>query len=358
MIKALTRLAQGDRRALGLLVNLLLGGLMGGVALASIATGPVNIPVGQIISVLSNGWWLPADGSQQSVEQILVYSVRIPRTLAGLLVGSALAVAGAMMQSLFRNPLADPGLVGVSSGAALGAVLAIVLGSSIPLIAWLGIAMVPAMAFIGGLISTLLLYKAATRQGLTSTATMLLAGLGIGALTSAITAFIVYLSDDAQLRDLTYWFMGGLGGATWKQLLVSAPLILALIFGAPLLARGLDALVLGEATARHLGIEVQWLKRTAIIMVALAVGAAVSLAGIVGFVGIIVPHLLRMLIGPEHHTLLPATALLGGTLTIAADMLCRTIVAPAELPLGILTAAIGAPVFLYILLRGRGLIEL
>lgn len=357
MIQALARYKHGDRRSLGWFVIGLLAVCLCVVALSSIATGPIRIPLTRILDVLGEGWFSQPSPDRE-MDRIVLYSVRIPRTLSGILVGAALAVTGAMMQSLFRNPLADPGLVGVSSGAALGAVVAIVLGASIPLLAPLGIAMVPAVAFVGGLCSTLLLYSAATRQGRTSTATMLLAGLGLGALTGAVTGFVVYLSDDSQLRDLTYWFMGGLGGATWPQLAVTAPLILLLLIVAPRLSRGLDALVLGESTARHLGIDVQLLKRTVIVIVALAVGASVALSGVVGFVGIMVPHLLRMVIGPEHRTLLPAAALFGAALIVGADMLCRTIVAPAELPLGILTAGIGAPVFLYILLRGRRLIEL
>lgn len=357
MLTALDRSAQGDRRALGALVILVLAVGLIGISMASIMTGAISIPLQRIVSALGQGWLFPVIPGYET-DRIVIYTVRIPRTLSGALVGGGLAVSGAMMQGLFRNPLADPGLVGVSSGAALGAAISIVLVGSLTMLQPLGIALTPVAAFLGGLCSTLLLYAAATRKGRTSTATMLLAGLGLGALAGAITGFIVYLSNDEQLRDLTYWFMGGLGGATWRQLAVSAPFILALFIVAPSLSRGLDALVLGESTARHLGIDVQFVKAMLIVTVALAVGACVALSGVVGFVGIVVPHLLRQVIGPEHRYLLPASALFGACLVICADMLCRTIVAPAELPLGILTAAIGAPVFLLILLRGRTLVEL
>lgn len=357
MRRAVDRSGHGDRRALGALIVIVLAVGLASISTLSIMTGAISIPLPRILYALAQGWLVPAMPGYET-DRIVLYTIRIPRTLAGALVGGGLAVSGAMMQGLFRNPLADPGLVGVSSGAALGATISIVLAGSLTLLQPIGIALTPAAAFLGGLCSTLLLYAAATRKGRTSTATMLLAGLGLGALAGAMTGFIVYLSNDEQLRDLTYWFMGGLGGATWRQLAVSAPFILMLFCVAPFLSRGLDALILGEATARHLGIDVQFVKSMLIVTVALAVGASVALSGVVGFVGIVVPHILRQVIGPEHRYLLPASALFGACLVISADMLCRTIVAPAELPLGILTAAIGAPVFLFILLRGRTLVEL
>jgi iron complex transport system permease protein len=259
------------------------------------------------------------------------------------------------MQGLFRNPLADPGLVGVSSGASFGAVVMIVLSGTVaaPLYALLGIYALPLAAFAGGLATTLLLYSIATRQGQTSVATMLLAGIALGALAMAATGVLVYMADDKQLRDLTFWGMGSLAGATWLKIAAAGPIILLSLLAIPFMAKGLNAITLGEAAAFHMGVPVQRLKTAAILVVAAATGASVAVSGGIGFVGIVVPHLLRMLIGPDHRYLLPASALLGGTLLIFADMLARTIVSPAEMPIGIITAAVGGPFFLWILLRNR-----
>ena len=235
-----------------------------------------------------------------------------------MLVGAALAVSGAIMQGLFRNPLADPGLVGVSSGASLGAVLVIVLGSAAfgPLFALFGFYALPLGAFLGGLATTLLLYRIATRGGQTSVATMLLAGIALGALTGAVTGVLVFIADDKQLRDLTFWGMGSLAGATWIKISAAGPIILLSFVALPFMARGLNAITLGEAAAFHMGVPVQRLKNIAIVTVAAATGASVAVSGGIGFVGIVVPHILRMAIGPDHRFLLPASALLGGSLLI------------------------------------------
>jgi iron complex transport system permease protein len=265
-----------------------------------------------------------------------------------------------MMQGLFRNPLADPGLVGVSAGAALAVVAMIVLGGSAlaPVTAIFQVHALPVAAFLGGLAGTVILYRIATRRGRTSVATMLLAGIAIGALAAAMTGYLVYTSNDRQLRDITFWTLGGISGASWTKLLVAGPMMLAALAAVPTIAHGLNAIVFGEAEAYHLGVPVQRLKRLTILLVALATGAAVAVSGVVGFVGIVVPHLLRLAIGPDHRYLLPASALLGGVLLLLADMLARTIVAPAELPIGIITAAVGAPFFLWILMRRRGVLDI
>ncbi len=213
----------------------------------------------------------------------MILSIRLPRTLLGLLVGAGLAVSGALMQGLFRNPLADPALVGVSSGAGLAAAVIIVLGDRI--LARLGVpgplpyAALPAGAFLGGLCATLILYALATRSGRTAVATMLLAGIALGALSGALTGLLTFVSDDRQLRDLAFWSLGSLGGATWSKVAASAPLILPVLAAVPLLGRGLNALVLGEAEAFHLGVPVERLKRACIVLVAVAVGASVAAAG-------------------------------------------------------------------------------
>ncbi|TGQ69379.1 iron ABC transporter permease [Mesorhizobium sp. M00.F.Ca.ET.186.01.1.1] len=293
-------------------------------------------------------------------DRLIVYDIRLPRVMLGMLIGAALAVSGAVMQGLFRNPLADPGLIGVSAGSSLGAVAVIVLGATLlaPLTALFGALTLPLAAFCGGLTVTLVLYGVATRHGRTSVATMLLAGIALAALAMALTGILIFMADDRQLRDLTFWSLGSLAGATWQKIGSVGPIIVAALAVTPFLARGLNALALGEATAGHLGIPVQRLKYTAIIGVSAAVGASVAVSGGIGFVGIVVPHLLRLLIGPDNRYLLPASALLGASLLLLADAVARTIVAPAELPIGIVTAISGAPFFLWILLRKRGVIDL
>lgn len=343
----------GDRSRLAQLLILVLIVVAAAMFSASIMTGAADASLGNVLR-----WLLGMEGAEQALsvrDRIIILDIRLPRAVLGLMVGASLAVSGAVMQGLFRNPLADPGLVGVSSGASLGAVLLIVLGSSFfgPLFAIFGFYALPVAAFVGGLITTLLLYKIATRSGQTSVATMLLAGIALGALAGAVTGVLIFMADDKQLRDLTFWGLGSLAGANWMKILSAGPIILVSLAVVPFLARGLNALTLGEAAAFHMGIPVQRLKNIAIVSVAASTGASVAVSGGIGFVGIVVPHVLRMLIGPDHRYLLPASALLGGTLLIFADMIARTIVPPAELPIGIITAFAGAPFFLWILLRGR-----
>lgn len=323
---------------------------LGGLATASLLLGASAVGAHDVWAVASQ--ILHEGRLPQSREGLVLFTIRLPRTLLAMLVGAGLAVAGAMIQGLFRNPLADPGLIGVSSGAALAAGLTIVLGD-----AWLAphfgrtpLALLPLGAFFGGLATTLLLYAIATRRGQTSIATLLLAGVAIGALAGAMSGFLAYLSDDRQLRDLAFWTLGSLSGASWGKLAAAGPLLSLAVVAAPLLARGLDALNLGDAEAFHLGQPVQRIKILAILFSALAVGASVAVAGMIGFVGIVVPHALRLLVGASHRTLLPLSALGGAALLLAADLVARLAVMPAELPIGIVTAAVGAPFFLWLLL--------
>ncbi|WP_282091827.1 FecCD family ABC transporter permease [Epibacterium ulvae] len=319
------------------------------VSFASLSVGATDTSLSGVLQ----GLWRGAPVSQ--VDQIVLLNIRLPRLVMGLLVGAALAVSGVLMQGLFRNPLADPGIVGVSSGAGLGAILAIVLGGFLPLAlqSLLGAWLVPVAAFFGAWGTTLLLYAVATRRGQTSVATMLLAGIAIGALGGALAGLMIYIADDAQLRELNFWGLGSLAGATWAKLAAAAPVIVLGLVATPYLARGLNALSLGEAAAAHMGVSVQRVKNGAILSVAAATGAAVAVSGGIGFIGIVVPHLLRLATGPDHRPLLPNAALLGAIVLIGADMISRVIVAPSELPIGIITAVLGAPVFLYILLKSK-----
>ncbi|MBB4000612.1 FecCD family ABC transporter permease [Aureimonas pseudogalii] len=351
--RAPVRTRSGDRSAVARAVLLALGAGLLAVAVVAVGVGPALLSPVKVAAILAAG---PRGQDTALAETVIVWQIRLPRVLLGALVGAALGAVGAMMQGLFRNPLADPGLVGVSSGAALAAVATIVLSHGVlaPLVTLFGVYALPVAAFGGGLATTLLIYRIGTRAGQSSVAIMLLAGIALGAFASAGIGLLVYGSNDAQLRDLTFWSLGGLGGATWTKLAAGAPMMFAALALMPIVARGLNGIVLGEAEAFHLGIRVQRLKRLTILLVALATGAAVAVAGPIGFVGIVVPHLLRLSIGPDHRHLLPASALGGAALLLVADMAARAIVAPAELPLGILTAAIGAPVFLWILMRRRG----
>jgi len=344
----------GDREARARLCFVGLMVLLGVVSLASLTTGASGISLLDVMRIWASG------ESLDTITRTVLVDIRLPRLFMGILVGAALAVSGAVMQGLFRNPLADPGLVGISAGAGLGSTGAIVLGSFLPLAfqEFVGSYMVPVASFLGGWITTLLLYAVSTNRGRTSVGVMLLAGIALGALSSALTGIFVYVADDQQLRDIQFWGLASLAGATWFKLIVAAPLIVIALCAAPFLARALNALALGEAAAAHLGINVQQMKAVAILTVALAVGAAVAVSGGIGFIGIVVPHLLRLAVGPDHRFLLPNAALLGASLLIVADMISRTIIAPAELPIGIVTAVIGGPFFLWILLRNRSLLDM
>ena len=347
---------QGDRSKLARTTIFVLAVLLALVFLFSLGSGATGTSAAAVFwaSLIGN------DAAIGTVERVVIFDIRLPRAVLGALIGASLAVSGAVMQGLFRNPLADPGIVGVSAGAGLGAVTFIVLGTGVlaPITALLGIYHVPFAAFVGGLVTTIVLYRVSTRHGRTSVATMLLAGIALGALAGAFTGLLVFWADDQQLRDLTFWGLGSVAGATWVKVAAVAPIIIPVVFLAPLLARGLNAMTLGEATAQHLGLNVQRFKRIAIVAVAAATGASVAVSGGIGFVGIVVPHLLRLLIGPDHRYLLPACALLGAVMLLLADAIARQVVAPAELPIGIVTAAIGAPFFLWILLRRRGILDL
>lgn len=343
-----------DRRDLVRQAHVVLTLLLIVVMVASLAIGPSGTSLWSALLRLSQG--LPLE----QIEALVLWDIRAPRTVMGAMVGAGLAASGAIMQGLFRNPLADPGILGVSAGASLGAIFAIVLGAALPfgLAGYLGAALLPVFAFTGAWISMLVLYRVATRAGRTSVATMLLAGIALAALTAALSGLLIFRADDMQLRELTFWQLGSLSGANWGKTLISAPLILGATLIGFGLARGLNGLALGEGAALHMGIHVQRTKHIAILTVAAATGAAVAVAGGIGFIGIIVPHLLRLATGPDHHGLLLNAALLGAALLLLADIVARLVVAPAELPIGIVTAIIGAPVFLWILLRNRSVVDL
>ena len=298
--------------------------------------------------------WRAVSGRGDGSTASLVFAhIRLPRLLLGLAAGAGLGVAGALMQGLFRNPLADPGLIGVSSGAALAAGVAIVLGAQFwpELPGALGSWPLILAAFAGGLAVTMLIYLLAQTGGGTHVALMLLAGVAVNALAGAGIGYLSYVATDEQLRSLQFWLLGSLGGARWSTVLpvlLFSALTLLLGLG---LARTLNALALGEAQAVLLGVPVEAHKRWCILGAAMAVGAVTATTGMVGFIGLVAPHMVRLVFGPDHRLVVPGSALLGAVLVLIADSLARTVAAPAELPLGVLTATLGAPFFLF-LLRG------
>jgi iron complex transport system permease protein len=323
-----------------------LSALLVGSVLLGAGIGAVRIPPGDVAAVLAGKLGLNVSVDQQT--EAIVWAIRLPRVALAILVGGGLAIAGATLQAVFRNPLADPGLIGVASGASLGAVAAIVLGFSA-----LGASTLPVAAFAGALIATLVVYAFARYEGRTEVVTLLLTGLAVNAIASAGIGYLVFRATDTQVRDAVFWTLGNLGGATWTTVLSALPFIALGVLVLPAFARELNVLVLGEREAGHVGIATERLRILLIAVVALTTGAAVAVAGIVAFVGLIVPHLVRLVAGPDNRIVLPASFLCGASLLVLADLAARTVVAPAELPLGVVTSLLGGPFFLWLLHRTR-----
>ncbi|MBS1795602.1 MAG: iron ABC transporter permease [Acidobacteria bacterium] len=325
------------------------------IVLLSADKGAVEITLAQIFAILLKKLGVTAATEFTLQQESTLFDIRLPRIALGLLVGAALGSSGAAMQGLFRNPLADPGLVGIASGAALAATGVVIVGDLVAfrLPPALQLFAFPAAAFAGALVTTLLIYRLATIAGQTAVATLLLAGIAINALAQSFSGFLTFYASDTQIRSLTFWKLGSLGGASWATVAAALPFILIPVVAFTRLARPLNALLLGESEAGHLGFDVERVKKWAIVLVALAVGSSVAFTGLIAFVGLVVPHLLRLAIGPDHRFLLPGSALLGAGLLLAADLAARTLVSPAEMPIGVLTAVTGAPFFLWLLLRDR-----
>ncbi|EKO3985596.1 iron ABC transporter permease [Vibrio fluvialis] len=332
------------------LTTLVLGLIVAISAIYSITVGPMNISFRDSLSSLL----LQSDDIAKHIN-LVIHEIRFPRTLLCMLVGAILALCGTVMQGLFRNPLAEPGIIGVSAGASLGAALAIVLLGNLNFDArWMNAITLPLCAFLGGALTTIVVYRLGTNKFGTSVTIMLLAGVAISAVSGAGIGYLNYVADDQMLRDLTLWSMGSFAGANWQSITLCGITLLGLYFYFTRRAMALNALLLGESEARHLGIPIQRLKRALIVLSAVGVGVTVSAAGMIGFVGLVVPHLGRMLVGPDHRNLLPVSALLGALLLTIADMFARVAAAPAELPIGIVTALVGAPFFLYLLFQQKG----
>jgi len=321
------------------------------LTLGAVAIDPVEI--GAIIAAKLGIMPLPASIHPRDMN--LLFEIRMPRVVLACLVGGGLAVAGAALQGMFRNQLADPGLLGVNSGAALAVAATIVLGGSyiVMLPPFLRGWALPGAAFIGACVVTAIVYGFAARQSSINVTVLLLVGIAINALAGAGLGLANFLSEDQQLRDITFWLLGSLAGVTWSKLLPVGLMLIAGIVLMLTLARPLNAFLLGEREAWQVGFATERVKRRLIIVTALASGAAVSLTGMIGFVGLLVPHLARLLVGADHRRVLPSSALLGASLLLLADLISRLAVLPAELPIGIVTSLLGAPFFLWLLLARR-----
>lgn len=317
--------------------------------LLAICLGAVALPLEDTLLALFGA-------SENSQTRAIALQIRLPRALLAALVGALLGVSGAATQGLFRNPLADPSLIGVTGGAVFGASLAIVFGGSY-LVGFAGLSVVALGAFLGGGLAVIVVYRLATNAMGTSVTTMLLAGIAITALAGSFSNFLEFIASNEMLRRISLWKMGGLDGANLSRVWVAAVVCSVTLLLLPRYAQALNALLLGESEARHLGVDVARTKRVLIMLVAAAVGTSVALAGTIAFVGLIVPHIMRLMIGPDHRYLLWASALAGAILLPVADTFARLVLAPTELPVGMITAAIGAPFFILLLRRAplRGL---
>jgi iron complex transport system permease protein len=341
-----------------LLLLALAVGLVAAVLLG-VGVGAVSIPVPAVLGILLSKMGLASGLAFEPQQEGVLWAIRLPRVMLGVLVGAALGLSGAAMQGLFRNPLADPSLLGISAGASMAAVATIVLEAK--LLAWLpalvgpaaplGPYVLPLIAFLGAGLTALFVYRVSSVGGRVLVTTMLLVGVATNGLAGAFTGLFTYAATDEQLRSITFWGLGSLGGASWGTVGTVLPFLVVPLLWLPRLGKPLNLLALGEVQAAHLGLPVARLKWQLVLLATLAVGASVAMVGTIGFLGFLVPHLLRAAAGPDHRFVLPAAALGGALVLVLADTLARTVVAPAELPIGILTALLGAPVFLWMVLR-------
>lgn len=313
------------------------------VTFAALAIGAFPVSLSQIWGSIVHGI---TGQDQVDTAGSVLWDIRMPRVLLAIVVGASLASAGAIMQGIFANPLAEPAIVGVSSGAAVAAVVAIFLGLTA-----LGTWMLPLAAFIGGILVTFMVYTLSRVNGRSEVLTLVLVGIAVNAFAGALIGLVMSVSNDAQLRSITFWNLGSLSTATWGSVLSVLPFAILGIIAMPWLAHRLDLLALGERAAAHLGVNVESFRRWSIVLVAMLTAAAVAVSGIIAFVGLVVPHTARLIVGPGHKLLLPVSALTGATLLVLADVISRTAVEPREIPIGVLTALVGAPVFFFLLRR-------
>ncbi len=332
-----------------LITALLVSGIVA-IGMGALAISPLEV-ISIVLHKIGISINVPFTTQQEQVLTI----IRLPRVIMALLIGSTLATCGAAMQGLFRNPLADPALIGISSSASTATVLVIVMGSQLfaGFQTTLGQYSLNVATFCGALIASVLVYRFSQQQGKTNVGIMLLAGVAINAISGSLTSFITLSATDQQLRSVTFWMMGSLGGANWITVAGILPFCLCCVAIMPFFAKALNAFSLGESDAAYLGVRTERLKTAVMMLCALGVGACVSVSGIIGFVGLIVPHIIRMAIGPEYKKLFIGSAIGGAVLLILADLVSRTITPPIEIPIGIITAMVGGPFFLYLLWREK-----
>jgi iron complex transport system permease protein len=314
----------------------------------SALVGAYNVSPGDVLGSIARRLGLRSGTPSDRTADELVWVIRLPRIVLAVVVGACLATAGAVMQGAFANPLSEPGIIGVSSGAMSAAALQIVTGFS-PL----GIWTLPVAAFLGGLAAVAVVYAIARHDGRTEILTLVLMGIAINALAGAAIGLLAFMSDDASLRSLTSWTLGSLAQSTWEKVLIVGPIAVVGLIAALMMARTLDLLSLGDRAARHVGIDVERSRIKVLLVVALMAASAVSVSGIVLFVGLLVPHVVRLFVGPQHRHVLPLSVLFGAVIVSLADLMARTVLEPAELPLGVLTSILGAPVFIWQLRRLR-----
>ncbi len=331
-------------------VLVVLGVLLALTVLLAAGVGAMKIYPRQLFELLLVRAGLMESGNFSAAQEAVFWSIRLPRVVVGALVGAGLSLAGASLQGLFRNPLADPGIIGVSAGGSLAASIAIVFGIHFSVLGYFGLSVI---TFFGAVATTWLVYLIARSNGKALVATMLLAGIAIDAIARAGTGLMTFVSDDAELRTISFWLLGSLGGANWHNAAALLPFITIPALFIPYLGKQLNAFALGESDASYLGVRVSVLKVTVITLSTMAVGASVAVAGAIAFVGLIVPHILRLIVGPDYRILLPGSMILGAMIMLLSDVVSRTVLAPQELPLGIITAVIGAPLFVSILLREK-----
>jgi len=338
------------------LVVLLVAAILLGVGVGTFSISPLTsiavlLDRASILDEVRTGLgWIGIDwqGSFTQQESAVLWAIRLPRVLQAAIVGGGLAIAGAALQGVFRNPLADPGVIGVSAGATLGAVAAIASGVAI-----FGRFTTPVFAFAAGMLTSIIVYSLARYQGRTEVVTLILVGIAINAIAGAITGFVITIANDAELRSISYWSLGSVGGATWKSVNAMAPFALIGFLLLPRWGGALNLFVLGEREARHLGVSTEKVRVGLLLLAALVTGSSVAFTGTISFVGLVVPHAIRLAVGPDHRVLLPASALGGASLLVLTDLLARTVAAPIEVPIGVVTAMLGGPAFLLLLGRTR-----
>ena len=332
----------------------ILSGLLIVSCLVSISIGSVSIEIKQIFSLILNRMGFENVQDFTTIQENVFWVLRFPRVLFGILVGIALGISGVSLQGIFRNPLVDSGLIGIASGASLLASCFIVLSSYISFLSFFNAQLTMAfVAFIGAAVTAFLVYRVSLYNGKINITMLILAGVALNAVSGSLTGLLTYFADDRQLRDITFWTLGSLSGATWLSLAILAFFVIIPAFILMRYRNALNAFALGEKSAYFIGVDTKKVKFVVLLCSTAMVGATVAFSGIIGFVGLVIPHILRLVIGPNHRALMPLSALAGALLICLADLVSRTLINPIEIPIGIITSIIGAPILLIIILKQK-----